>query len=58
MEYWARSEALALFWNDGIRKEHPKKEFNQFLPNIPLFQHSNIPICIMHRFAIWLHKQF
>jgi len=42
MEYWARSEALALFWNDGIRKEHPKKEFNQFLPNIPLFQHSNL----------------
>jgi hypothetical protein len=36
------------FWNDGIRKKHPKKGFDQFSRNIPLFQHSNIPICNMH----------
>jgi len=49
------------FWNDGLRKEHPKEEFNPFFPIFHYSSsavvaigyygevgYSNTPICNMH----------
>ena len=42
LEYWARSEALALYWNDGkmglFESKQLQIKMNILLPNIPLFQ--------------------
>jgi hypothetical protein len=58
MEKWARSEALALLWNDGIVVDKRILSIFNFIVNtiialtqqsripkpiFPIFQHSNIP---------------
>ena len=43
MEYWARSEALALCWNNGIMGYEIFNENVFFSFSYPIFQHSTIP---------------